>query len=59
MAHHTELNTNFIALTPSKQRAYCEYISEAKRAVTKQMQLENITPMILKGIGLHYKYKNC
>jgi uncharacterized protein YdeI (YjbR/CyaY-like superfamily) len=56
---NTELNTSFIALTPSKQREYCEYISEAKRATTKQTRLEKIAPMILKGIGLHDKYKNC
>ncbi|MGG5487071.1 YdeI/OmpD-associated family protein [Gaetbulibacter sp. NE] len=54
-----ELNTSFKALTPSKQREYCEYIESAKRETTKQTRLDKITPMILKGVGLHDKYKNC
>ena len=56
---NTELNTNFKALTQGKQREYCDYISEAKREATKQKRLEKITPMILSGISLHEKYKNC
>ena len=60
-----ELNTNstlfdaFKILTPSKQREYCEYIETAKREATKQTRLEKIKPMIIQGIGLHDKYKNC
>lgn len=54
-----ELNTAFEALTPGKQREYCEYISEAKRDATKIKRLEKITPMILGGVGLNDKYKNC
>ena len=46
-------------LTPGKQREYCEHIMSAKRENTKQSRLEKIKPMILKGIGLHDKYKNC
>jgi len=49
----------FKALSPAKQREYCEHIASAKRATTKQSRLEKITPMILKGAGLHDKYKNC
>lgn len=49
----------FNLLTPSKQREYCEYISLAKREATKQSRLEKITPMILEGVGLNDKYKNC
>lgn len=56
---NSEFNTSFKALTPSKQREYCEYIESAKREATKQTRLDKITPMILKGIGLHDKYKNC
>lgn len=54
-----ELNTSFKALTPGKQREYCEYIESAKREATKQTRLDKITPMILKGVGLNDKYKNC
>lgn len=60
-----ELDTNlalqdaFKTFSPSKQREYCEYIGTAKREATKQSRLEKIIPMIIKGVGLHDKYKNC
>nr|WP_321236799.1 DUF1801 domain-containing protein [uncultured Psychroserpens sp.] len=56
---NVELNTSFKSLTPGKQREYCDYISEAKREATKLSRLEKITPMIIQGVGLHDKYKNC
>ncbi|WP_053978364.1 YdeI/OmpD-associated family protein [Mangrovimonas xylaniphaga] len=55
----SELDQHFNALTPGKQREYCEYIASAKREATKQTRLDKITPMILQGIGLNDKYKNC
>ena len=54
-----DLASGFKALTPGKQREYAEYIDSAKREQTKQTRLEKITPMILQGVGLHDKYKNC
>ncbi len=56
---NTVLYDAFKSLTPFKQREYAEYIDTAKRAETKQTRLEKIVPMILKGIGLNDKYKNC
>lgn len=56
---HQELNSCFKTLTPGKQREYCEYISEAKREATKLSRLEKIKPMIIRGVGLNDKYKNC
>ena len=53
------LQEAFKALSPAKQREYCEHIIMAKRDVTKQSRLEKIRPMILSGAGLHDKYKNC
>ncbi|MBU2929942.1 YdeI/OmpD-associated family protein [Winogradskyella psychrotolerans] len=53
------LKASFEALTLSKQRDYCEHISNAKREATKQTRLDKIVPMISKGIGLHDKYKSC
>ena len=53
------VNESFNSLTPFKQREYAEYIDTAKRTETKQARLEKIIPMILKGIGLNDKYKNC
>ncbi|MFD1614318.1 YdeI/OmpD-associated family protein [Gelatiniphilus marinus] len=54
-----DLKTSFDNLSAYKQREYCDYISSAKRETTKQTRLEKIKPMILKGIGLNDKYKNC
>ncbi|PIA77968.1 hypothetical protein BFR04_06965 [Gaetbulibacter sp. 4G1] len=55
----SELKTSFESLSAYKQREYCEYISSAKREATKQTRLEKIKPMILRGVGLNDKYKNC
>ena len=57
--NNKQLQSGFEALTPSKQREYCNYIASAKREATKQGRLEKITPMIIQGVGLHDKYKNC
>ena len=59
LSSNKELLASFKALTPSKQREYCEHIATAKRDATKLSRLEKITPMILQGVGLHDKYKNC
>jgi len=56
---NTELLSRFKILSPSKQREYCDYISSAKRDVTKHSRLLKIKPMIILGAGLHDKYKNC
>ncbi|WP_040279871.1 YdeI/OmpD-associated family protein [Psychroserpens damuponensis] len=56
---NADFKTAFKALTPSCQREYCNYISEAKRDATKFSRLDKIKPMILKGAGLHDKYKKC
>lgn len=53
------LENAFNVLTPGKQREYCGYINDAKRETTKLSRIEKIIPMILKGVGLHDKYKNC
>lgn len=53
------LEKAFKKLSPGKQKDYANYISEAKRASTKQNRLEKIIPMIEQGIGLYDKYKNC
>ncbi|AVI49663.1 hypothetical protein C5O00_00185 [Pukyongia salina] len=59
MAGNPKLKEAFHALTPGKQREYAEYIGSAKREATKESRLEKISPMILEGIGLYDKYKNC
>ncbi|WP_299157644.1 DUF1801 domain-containing protein [uncultured Tenacibaculum sp.] len=54
-----ELQECFGKFMLSKKRDYADYISEAKREATKLKRLEKIIPMILSGVGLHDKYKNC
>ncbi|MEO0483379.1 MAG: DUF1801 domain-containing protein [Planctomycetota bacterium] len=54
-----QLRTAFESLTPGKQRQYTEHVSEAKREATKLSRVEKIKPMILDGVGLHDKYKDC
>ena len=56
---NSEAKVSFDKMTPGKQREYCEYISEAKRDATKLKRLEKIIPMIIEGVGLNDKYKNC
>ena len=57
--NNADLESSFNNLTAYKQREYCEHIETAKREATKTSRIEKIKPMILKGIGLHDKYKNC
>ena len=59
MIKNKDLKNNFNALSPYKPLEYADYINSAKRDVTKLTRLEKIAPMILKGIGLIDKYKNC
>ncbi|KQC31515.1 YdeI/OmpD-associated family protein [Flagellimonas eckloniae] len=51
------LKASFDALSPYKQKEYCEYINEAKQEKTKIKRLEKIIPMIEKGIGLNDAYR--
>lgn len=53
------LQSRFKALSPYKQKEYCEFIDSAKREATVKSRLEKVKPMILNGIGLNDKYKNC
>lgn len=51
------LKTSFDQFTPGRKREFAEYVSEAKRAATRQSRMEKIKPMILAGIGLNDKYR--
>ena len=51
--------SKFDSLTIGKKREFAEHISDAKRPETKQKRIEKILPMILDGVGLNDKYKNC
>ena len=54
-----KLSKLYTILSVSKQREFADYISQAKREDTKTNRLEKIIPMILNGIGLNDKYRNC
>ncbi len=54
-----KLKEAFEKLTSGKQKEYSLHISEAKQEATKIKRLKKIIPMILQGVGLHDKYKNC
>ncbi|WP_297332323.1 YdeI/OmpD-associated family protein [Flavobacterium sp.] len=54
---NNELAAAFQQLTPYKQREYCEHIESAKREETKLLRLEKCLEGILKGKGLHDKYR--
>jgi uncharacterized protein YdeI (YjbR/CyaY-like superfamily) len=52
-----ELEEDFAALSPGKQREYVYYIAEAKRESTRKTRLEKIIPMIKDGKGLNDRYR--
>ncbi|MBS9523129.1 YdeI/OmpD-associated family protein [Litoribacter alkaliphilus] len=47
----------FFALTPGKQKEYIEHITSAKREATQLSRIEKMQPLVLRGEGLHDKYK--
>jgi len=58
LSENKKLGKLFNELNLTKKREFSDYISEAKKQETKIKRLNKITPMILKSIGLHDKYKN-
>ncbi len=59
LSKNKELKLLFEGFTKSKQREFAEHIASAKREATKMSRLEKIIPMILSGVGLNDKYRNC
>jgi uncharacterized protein YdeI (YjbR/CyaY-like superfamily) len=51
------LKKAFGKLAPYKQREYAEFISQAKRADTRDRRLEKSIPLILAGRGLIDRYR--
>ena len=47
----------FAALTPGRQREYCEYVASAKRESTRVSRAEKVLPMIAEGVGLNDRYR--
>jgi len=59
MRRHKGATAAFRELTPGRQREYAEHIASAKRDETRKKRMDKILPMIVAGIGLHDKYRNC
>ena len=57
LTKNKKAHSMFESFGKGKQREFAEYISDAKRAETKQKRLEKILPMILDGVGLNDKYR--
>lgn len=56
---NVEFSKQFESFSLSKRREYADHISEAKKEATQIKRLEKIIPMVIRGVGLHDKYKNC
>jgi uncharacterized protein YdeI (YjbR/CyaY-like superfamily) len=59
MKRDTKLKAAFATLTPGKQREYADHIGSAKQEKTRAARMEKARPLILRGVGLNDKYKNC
>lgn len=54
-----KLEAAYKALTPGKQREYADHIAGAKQEKTRLARVSKAVPLILRGVGLNDKYKNC
>lgn len=59
LKNNQQLQLQFEALTPYKQKEFMEHIGGAKQEKTRIARLEKCIPIILDGKGLNDKYKNC
>lgn len=59
LGKNKKLASAFAALTPGRQREYADHIASAKQEKTRASRVEKAAPLILQGVGLHDKYKNC
>ena len=56
---NSAFSKQFESFSLSKKREYADHISSAKRETTQISRLKKIIPMVISGVGLHDKYKNC
>ena len=49
----------FAGFTPGRQREFANHVGDAKREATRLSRLEKIKPMIMDGVGLNDRYRNC
>jgi uncharacterized protein YdeI (YjbR/CyaY-like superfamily) len=56
---HRKAKTTFDAFSPSHRREYIEWITEAKRAETRQRRLDQTLEWLAEGKPRHWKYMDC
>ncbi|MGF7147126.1 uncharacterized protein YdeI (YjbR/CyaY-like superfamily) [Sphingomonas zeicaulis] len=59
LAGNAAAKTTFDALPPSGQRDYVEWLSEAKRAETRERRLAQTVEWLAEGKPRNWKYQNC
>ena len=57
LAADQQLAEAFDSMGLTRQREFCEYISEAKRSETKERRLQKVIEMLHAGMGLNDKYR--
>ncbi len=59
LAEDKALAQQFEQLTSYKQKEFAVHIAAAKRQATRESRLQKAIPLILSGVGLNDKYRNC
>lgn len=59
LARNKAAARNFEAFSPSHRREYIEWISEAKRAETKEKRVKTALEWLAEGKPRNWKYMNC
>ena len=56
---NAKARATFEALTPSKQREYVEWLTEAKREATRSTRLATAIEWLAAGKSRYWKYQDC
>lgn len=56
---HARARATFDALTPSKQREYVEWLTEARREATRSTRLATAIEWLAAGKSRYWKYQDC
>lgn len=59
LTKNAKARATYDALTPSKQREYVAWLTEAKREATRQTRLATAIEWLAAGKSRHWKYQDC
>ena len=59
LAGNAKARAQFAEFSPSKQREYLEWISDAKADETRERRLKDAVTWIAQGKPRNWKYMNC